>query len=41
MVIYFIVGASGSGKTAIMSSLEKMLGDSISVYDFDNTVQIY
>ncbi len=33
--IYFIAGASGSGKTAIMPDLKKMLGDAISVYDFD------
>ncbi|MEO8963749.1 MAG: GNAT family N-acetyltransferase [Gammaproteobacteria bacterium] len=34
--LYFIAGASGSGKTAIMSDLEKKLGNAISVYDFDD-----
>lgn len=34
--IYFVAGASGSGKTAIMPDLKKMLGDAISVYDFDD-----
>ncbi|MCX7121662.1 MAG: GNAT family N-acetyltransferase [Gammaproteobacteria bacterium] len=33
---YFIAGASGSGKTAIISELKKMLGEGISVYDFDD-----
>ena len=34
--LYFIAGASGSGKTAIMSDLKKILWDSIAVYDFDD-----
>lgn len=33
---YFIGGASGSGKTAIMSELQTILGNEISVYDFDD-----
>lgn len=33
---YFIAGASGSGKTAIIPDLKKILGDSIAVYDFDD-----
>lgn len=33
---YFVAGASGSGKTAIMPDLKKILGDSIAVYDFDD-----
>ncbi len=36
MKLYFIGGASGSGKTAIMSDLDKILGDSVAVYDFDD-----
>lgn len=36
MNIYFIGGASGSGKTAIMPDLRKILGDSIAIYDFDD-----
>lgn len=32
---YFVAGASGSGKTAIMPELQKILGNAISVYDFD------
>ena len=34
--LYFIGGASGSGKTAIMPHLKKLLGKRISVYDFDD-----
>ena len=34
--LYFIAGASGSGKTAIIKDLAKTLGDSIIVYDFDD-----
>lgn len=34
--LYFIGGASGSGKTAIMSELQTILGNEISVYDFDD-----
>lgn len=36
MNIYFIAGASGSGKTAILSDLKKLLGQAFSVYDFDD-----
>lgn len=36
MSIYFIGGASGSGKTAITPSLQKILGSEIKVYDFDD-----
>jgi uridine kinase len=36
MRLYFIGGASGSGKTAIMPELQKMLGKEIKVYDFDD-----
>lgn len=34
--VYFVAGASGSGKTAIMSDLKKILGDTVSVCDFDD-----
>ena len=34
--VYFVAGASGSGKTAIMSDLKNILGDTVSVYDFDD-----
>lgn len=34
-IFYFIAGASGSGKTAIMKMLQKNLGSSMVVYDFD------
>ena len=34
--LYFIGGASGSGKTAVMPHLKKLLGDAIAVYDFDD-----
>ena len=30
---YFVAGANGSGKTAIMPELKKILGDTLSVYD--------
>jgi hypothetical protein len=33
---YFVSGASGSGKTAIIPDLKKMLGDDVLVYDFDD-----
>jgi hypothetical protein len=33
---YFIGGVSGSGKTAIIPDLKKILGNSITVYDFDD-----
>lgn len=33
---YFVAGASGSGKTAIIVDLQKTLGDTVSVYDFDS-----
>ncbi len=36
MKLYFIGGASGSGKTAVMPYLKELLGDSIAVYDFDD-----
>ncbi len=36
MRLYFIGGASGSGKTAMMLHLKELLGDTISVYDFDD-----
>ncbi len=35
MRLYFIGGASGSGKTAVMPYLKELLGDGIAVYDFD------
>lgn len=34
--VYFIGGASGSGKTAIQDNLQKSLGENIQVYDFDD-----
>lgn len=34
--LYFVSGASGSGKTSIMTNLQKILGDNIDVYDFDD-----
>ena len=36
MKLYFIGGASGSGKTAVMPHLKDLLGDGIAVYDFDD-----
>lgn len=36
MKLYFVAGASGSGKTAVMSHLKELLGDDIAVYDFDD-----
>lgn len=36
MRLYFIGGASGSGKTAIMSELQTIVGNEIKVYDFDD-----
>ena len=36
MKLYFIGGASGSGKTAVMPYLKELLGDGIAVYDFDD-----
>jgi len=36
MKLYFIGGASGSGKTAVMPYLKELLGDNIAVYDFDD-----
>lgn len=36
MKLYFIGGASGSGKTAIMPELQEILGSEIKVYDFDD-----
>lgn len=32
---YFVAGASGSGKTSIILDLKKILGDAVSIYDFD------
>lgn len=34
--LYFVAGASGSGKTSIMPALKKILSDTVSVYDFDD-----
>ncbi|PLX29792.1 MAG: hypothetical protein C0582_04505 [Alphaproteobacteria bacterium] len=34
--LYFIGGASGSGKTSIMEELQLLLGLDINVYDFDD-----
>ncbi|STX51747.1 Uncharacterised protein [Legionella busanensis] len=34
--LYFIGGASGSGKTAVIPNLKELLGDNIAVYDFDD-----
>lgn len=36
MKLYFVAGASGSGKTAVMPNLKELLGDNIAVYDFDD-----
>jgi hypothetical protein len=36
MKLYFIGGASGSGKTAVIPKLKELLGDNIAVYDFDD-----
>jgi GNAT superfamily N-acetyltransferase len=36
MKLYFISGASGSGKSAVMPLLKELLGDNFSVYDFDD-----
>jgi hypothetical protein len=36
MRLYFIGGASGSGKTTVMPHLKELLGDGIAVYDFDD-----
>ena len=36
MRLYFIGGASGSGKTTVMPYLKELLGDGIAVYDFDD-----
>lgn len=36
MNIYFIAGASGSGKTAIIPALKRILSDNIFSYDFDD-----
>lgn len=36
MKLYFIGGASGSGKTSVMPYLKELLGDDIAVYDFDD-----
>lgn len=34
--LYFIGGASGSGKTAVIPYLKELLRDDIAVYDFDD-----
>lgn len=36
MKFYFVAGANGSGKTAIMLDLKKILVDAVVVYDFDD-----
>jgi hypothetical protein len=36
MRLYFIGGASGSGKTAVIPHLKELLGDGIAVCDFDD-----
>jgi GNAT superfamily N-acetyltransferase len=36
MKLYFIGGASGSGKTAVIPYLKELLVDAIAVYDFDD-----
>lgn len=36
MNIYFIGGASGSGKTAVIPHVQKILGNRLDVYDFDD-----
>ncbi|CAN0574718.1 unnamed protein product [Ectocarpus sp. 12 AP-2014] len=36
MKLYFIAGASGSGKTSVIPHLKELLGDAIAVYDFDD-----
>ena len=36
MRLYFIGGASGSGKTAVIPNLKELLGDRVAVYDFDD-----
>ena len=35
-MLFFIGGASGSGKTGIANKLQKILGDAVKVYDFDD-----
>lgn len=34
--LYFIGGASGGSKTAVMPYLKELLGEDIAVYDFDD-----
>ncbi|MBS0185616.1 MAG: hypothetical protein JSS34_04660 [Proteobacteria bacterium] len=34
--MYFIAGASGSGKTAIIPYLKELLGQQVALYDFDD-----
>jgi GNAT superfamily N-acetyltransferase len=36
MRLFFIGGASGSGKTAVIPHLKELFGDGIAVYDFDD-----
>lgn len=36
MRLYFIGGASGSSKTAVIPHLKELLGEGIAVYDFDD-----
>ena len=38
--LYFIGGASGSGKTAIKKNLQKLLGDEIAVFEIDDSDDI-
>lgn len=35
-IFYFIGGASGGGKTAVILHLKELLADNIAVYDFDD-----
>lgn len=34
--LFFVAGASGSGKTSILKNLQEVLGGSFAVYDFDD-----
>ncbi len=34
--LYVVGGASGSGKTAILPTLQKLVGTAMTVYDFDD-----
>lgn len=35
-MLYFVAGASGSGTTAIIPYLQKILSNTIELYDFDD-----